>query len=92
MNRAALSVAALATGAVVWFSLVKLHVFLTHGDIQTERYADAEEARQNGAFDRGWLPSLLPEGTVNIRDVHHLDVNTGTGIFDWDLGRTTHVV
>ena len=83
MNRAALSVAALATGAIVWFGLVKLQVFLTHGDIKTERYADAEEARQKGAFDRGWVPSLLPEGTVNIRDVHNLDVNTGTGSFQF---------
>lgn len=32
INRAALSVAALATGAIVWFGLVKLQVFLTHGD------------------------------------------------------------
>jgi hypothetical protein len=83
MNRAALSVVALATGAVVWFGLVKLQVFLTHGDIKIERYADAEEAKQNGAFDRGWVPSLLPEGTVNILKVHDLDVNTGTGSFQF---------
>lgn len=83
MNRAALSVAALATGAIVWFCLVKLQVFLTHGDIKTERYAHAEDARQKGAFDRGWVPSLLPEGVVNIIDVHDLDVNTGTGSFQF---------
>lgn len=81
MNRAALSVAALATGGILWFGLVKLQDFLTHGDIKTARYADAEEARQDGAFNRGWVPALLPEGAVNITDVHDLDSNSGTGSF-----------
>jgi hypothetical protein len=76
-------ITALAAGAIIWFGAVKLRIFLHSADLKTAHYADAAAAQEDGAFERGWVPSLLPEGTVNIRDVHNLDANTGTGSFQF---------
>jgi hypothetical protein len=38
-----------------------------------------------GAFDRGWLPPLLPDSARAIVERNNLDLNTGTGSFDYDI-------
>ncbi len=46
-------------------------------------YASYEEARRAGAVERGWIPSLVPAGALNIREKHDLDTNEVWGVFDF---------
>jgi hypothetical protein len=43
------------------------------------------EAKSQGAFERGWLPPLLPDSARAIVERNDLDLNIGTGSFDYDL-------
>jgi len=54
-------------------------------DVVTTRFATLAEAKSKGAFERGWLPPLLPDSARAIVERNNLDVNTGTGSFDYDL-------
>jgi hypothetical protein len=38
-------------------------------------YADVGAARQDGAFDRGWLPAIIPEDATVIWEMHNMDTN-----------------
>lgn len=38
-------------------------------------YQSLSEAKRDGAIERGWLPSILPSRSSNIREVHNLDTN-----------------
>lgn len=51
----------------------------------TTRFATLAEAKSKGAFERGWLPPLLPASAKAIVERNNLDLNTGTGSFDYDL-------
>lgn len=48
------------------------------------RFDTHREAMQRGAFERGWLPPDLPKSARNIVERNHLDLNVGTGSFDFD--------
>jgi hypothetical protein len=54
-------------------------------DVVTTRFATLAEAKSQGAFERGWLPPLLPDSARAIVERNDLDLNTGTGSFDYDL-------
>ena len=47
------------------------------------RYATLDDVRQAGAMDRGWLPPVLPESAVDIREENDLDLNLGSGSFSF---------
>jgi hypothetical protein len=58
-------------------------------DIVTNRFADFQQAQRAGAFERGWLPPILPPSTTDIVEKNDLDLNLGEGSFsfspaDWD--------
>jgi hypothetical protein len=54
-------------------------------DVVTTRFATLADAKSQGAFERGWLPPLLPDSARAIVERNDLDLNTGTGSFDYDL-------
>ncbi len=59
-------------------------------DVVTTRFATLEEAKSQRAFERGWLPPLLPDSARAIVESDNLDVNTGTGSFEFDLSERTN--
>lgn len=67
------------------FAIFTLLALSGCGDIVTTRFASMTDAKSQGAVDRGWLPPLLPDSSSAIVDRHNLDLNTGTGSFDYDL-------
>lgn len=58
--------------------------FVACGDTVTTTFDDIEQARAEGAFDRGWLLPILPPSTKNITERNDLDVNVGEGYFTFD--------
>lgn len=48
--------------------------------VRTE-FKTLDDAKQAKAFDRGWLPPLLPDRSTDIVEVNDLDINNGTGSF-----------
>jgi hypothetical protein len=46
-----------------------------------ENYADANDS---GAFERGWLPPILPPSAKNITEKNNLDLNIGEGSFTYE--------
>jgi hypothetical protein len=51
----------------------------------TTRFATLADAKAKEAFARGWLPPILPDSATSIVERNNLDLNTGTGSFDYDL-------
>jgi hypothetical protein len=45
------------------------------------RHATIADAKAD--IERGWIPSVLPDSTVKIREEHDLDTNTGHGTFEF---------
>ena len=54
-------------------------------DEVTTRFGTLADAREQQAFQRGWLPLILPDSATSIVEQNNLDLNTGTGSFDYDL-------
>ena len=54
-------------------------------DEVTTRFATLADAKAHQAFQRGWLPPILPDSATSIVEQNNLDLNTGTGSFDYDL-------
>jgi len=38
-------------------------------------------ARADGAFNRGWLPEIVPDDSIDIREMHNIDTNKTWGCF-----------
>ena len=61
-------------------------------DVVTTRFSNLADAKSQRAFERGWLPPLLPDSARAIVERNNLDLNTGTGSFAYDLPeRPTYV-
>ena len=62
--------------------------FVVLGDsiVKTE-FSSLQEAKNSGAFERGWLPPILPETTQNIVEINDLDINNGWGNIDYDINK-----
>jgi len=54
-------------------------------DVVTTHYATLDEAKSQHAFEKGWLPPILPDSARTIVERNDLDLNTGTGTFDYDM-------
>lgn len=54
-------------------------VFAGCSDVVESNHATIAAAKSD--IDRGWIPPALPASTVQIRESHDLDTNTGHGIF-----------
>lgn len=44
-------------------------------------YETRNEARMDGAIERGWIPRIIPESAYDISEIHNLDNNQVTGEF-----------
>lgn len=65
-------------------SPVILWLFLSFSvgcDVVRKEYDTLQHARDDGLFDRGWLPNILPESATSIRTANDLDINTSEGEF-----------
>lgn len=62
---------------VLWLAVVGC------SDGVATKYANLAAARQQGAFEHGWLLPVLPDSVSNIFERHDLDLNTGAGSFDY---------
>jgi hypothetical protein len=58
-------------------------------DEVTTRFGTLADAREQQAFQRGWLPPILPESATSIVERNNLDLNTGAGSFGYDLSERT---
>jgi hypothetical protein len=54
-------------------------------DVVTTRFSTLADAKAQRAFERGWLPPMLPESAKNIEEKNNLDLNTGNGSFEYTL-------
>jgi hypothetical protein len=65
----------------IWFSEIFVLVLACAGcsDTVTSEHATLAAAKQD--IERGWIPSVLPSSTVQIRESHDLDLNVGHGTF-----------
>ncbi len=54
-------------------------------DEVTTRFGTLADAREQQAFQRGWLPPILPDSATPIVEQNNLDLNTGAGSFGYDL-------
>lgn len=52
-------------------------------------YPALADARRDGAITRGWLPTFLPEGSRNIREIHIWDTNQSWATFEFSAGDVT---
>ena len=55
-------------------------------EIQEAVYPDAPAARTAGAFERGWLPEVIPEDARDIVERHDLDTNETWACFTTPSG------
>jgi hypothetical protein len=58
-------------------------------DVVTKRFSNLADAKSQRAFERGWLPPLLPDSATSIVERNNVDLNTGTGSFKYDLRERT---
>ena len=45
------------------------------------QYSDVKAARADDAFGRGWLPEIIPDDSIEIREMHNIDTNLTWGCF-----------
>jgi len=65
--------------------IIAIFLLLTGcSDTVTEKYSTRNEAEQNKIFERGWLPSIIPKSSTQIRTTNDLDINTSSGEFKYD--------
>ena len=50
-------------------------------DNVTKNYATHSDAKNDHLFERGWLPTIIPESSCQITTINNLDVNTSHGSF-----------
>ena len=53
-------------------------------DETTTRFDTLADAKTKEAFVRGWVPPILPDSATSIVERNNLDLNTGTGSFNYD--------
>ena len=54
-------------------------------DTVTDHYRTLEEARNDRLFERGWLPDILPQSTVNIVTSNDVDIGQSVGSFSFSV-------
>jgi hypothetical protein len=55
-------------------------------DRHESSYLDVAAAQGDGAFERGWLPPLLPRDAASISEIHDLDTNETWACFAMPSG------
>lgn len=69
----------------ILLSIVLLLALTGCSDVVTTRFVTLAEAKERGAFERGWLPPILPDSSGEIVERNNLDLNTGKGSFEYNL-------
>ena len=52
-------------------------------DVQTATYATVKEARDSGAVDKGYVPSILPTSAYELRAAYAVNGNQRWGLFNF---------
>ena len=60
-------------------------IFLVACDTVTDHYSTLRAARDDRLFERGWLPDILPESSVDIVTCNELDLNLSEGSFTFEV-------
>ena len=74
------------------FAILSLLTLAGCSDEITTRFATLADAKAKEAFARGWLPPILPDSATSIVERNNVDLNTGTGSFDYDLAERSEYV
>lgn len=51
--------------------------------VETANFANLAEARESGAIERGWVPSVLPEGAFELRAAYDRRGSQRWGLFNF---------
>ena len=73
---------------VIYGGLALLLVFifqLSSWETVTTKFATLDEAIAAGAFERGWLPPILPQGSTDIVEVNDMESSRGSGSFNFPI-------
>jgi hypothetical protein len=62
------------------------------GETVTTRFSDIEHAQREHAFERGWLPPILPLTSKDIVECNNLDINQGEGSFRFEPRDVDHFI
>jgi len=57
-------------------------------DTVSKHYSTRAEAEADSLFERGWLPSLIPATSKDIKTSNNIDINISEGEFRYDLKET----
>ncbi len=78
---------AISTFLILVVSVVGLLVAVIFGAFDTveQSYPTKHDARADRLFERGWLPTIIPDSSTNIEVSSNLDINTSTGSFSFNL-------
>ena len=71
--------------STLFAALLTLVLGVGCSDEVTTHFKSLADAKLQRAFERGWLPPLLPPSSVNIIEKNDLDRNTGIGSFEYDI-------
>ena len=73
----------------VVISIIVLFLIAGCSDTVRTKFATLSAAKEAGAFNRGWLPPALPDGTTQIVEINNLDTNIGEGTFCFPIDSTS---
>jgi hypothetical protein len=62
------------------------------GDTVTSRYETRADAEADKLFQRGWLPSIIPESSYDITTKNDLDINVSEGQFSFAPGHAEEFI
>ena len=57
---------------------------LFHSETMSTTYATKQNALDDKAIKRGWIPDILPNSAFNIHETHNLDTNKVNGSFNYN--------
>src|ERR1051326_1973240 len=65
-------------------TLLSLSLASCNRDTKRNHYSTLDGAKVDGAIQRGWIPAILPQSARDIREEHDLDLNVGSGSFEFN--------
>ncbi len=80
MKRTLLTVGGILV-AITGLLVFRAYILYCGSDWVRTEFATLEDAKAAKAFERGWLPPTLPDGTTNIVEVNDIESNVGQGSF-----------
>ena len=65
------------------FFLIAVLFLCSCSDTVVSRYETRSEAEADSLFQRGWLPSIIPQSSSDIQTQNDLDINVSEGEFSF---------